>query len=117
MPARIMTENSRARRHRRLRTHLTGTAERPRLVVFRSSRYVWVQLIDDLKGTTLAAVTDHGQKLTGPKVARAHGVGKQIAEQATQRNITRVVFDRGGYRYHGRVKAVAEGAREAGLTI
>jgi large subunit ribosomal protein L18 len=103
----------RARRHIRVRAKVAGTAERPRLVVFRSLKHMSAQLVDDVRHHTLVTVTDAG--LTGKKSEKSAEVGKRIAEHAKQAGITKVVFDRGGYQYHGRVKAVADGAREGGL--
>ncbi len=103
----------RTRRHRRVRMKLAGTAERPRLVVYRSLKHIYAQIVDDAAQRTLMTVTD--QKLDGSKTARSTAVGKLIAERAKAAGISRVVFDRAGYRYHGRVKAVADGAREGGL--
>lgn len=113
--------NARQRRHLRVRAKVSGTTERPRLNVFRSSAHTYVQLIDDSRGVTLAAAAsseaDVVSKLgeTKTKTERAKAVGALVAERAQAAGITSVVFDRGGYRYHGRVKAVADGAREAGL--
>jgi large subunit ribosomal protein L18 len=108
---------ARARRHRRVRGKVYGTAERPRLVVFRSNLGIEAQLVDDAEGRTLAAASWlHLKKsLKGNKVQQAAEVGKLLAENATKANVETVVFDRGGYLYHGRVKALAEGAREGGL--
>lgn len=103
----------RARRHIRVRAKVSGTAERPRLVIFRSLKHMSAQLVDDVRQHTLLTVTDAG--LTGKKAEKSAAVGKRIAERAKQAGITKVVFDRGGYQYHGRVKAVADGAREGGL--
>jgi large subunit ribosomal protein L18 len=103
----------RARRHIRVRAKVAGTAERPRLVVFRSLKHVSAQLVDDVKQSTLFTVTDNG--LTGKKTEKSVAVGKRVAEQAKAAGITKVVFDRAGYQYHGRVKAVADGARSGGL--
>lgn len=103
----------RARRHARVRAKVAGTAERPRLVVFRSLKHMSVQLVDDVTHHTLMTVTDSG--LTGKKAEKSVEVGKLVAEKAKAAGITKVVFDRGGYQYHGRVKAVADGAREGGL--
>ncbi len=103
----------RARRHIRVRAKVQGTAERPRLVVFRSLKHVSVQLVDDVKHHTLMTITDAG--LTGKKSEKSVEVGKLVASKAKEAGITKVVFDRGGYQYHGRVKAVADGAREGGL--
>ncbi len=116
--------NRRTRAHRRVRTRLSGTGERPRLAVFKSRRYIYVQLIDDREGRTLAQANSHEdairsqlkQEGTGSKAA-AKLVGKQIAERAGDGGIKQCVFDRGGYRYHGKVKELAEAARENGLTF
>ncbi len=106
----------RLRRRRRVRAKITGTAERPRLSVFRSNRGVFAQLIDDRAGLTIAAVSWIEPELRelGP-TEQAKRVGELIAERAKQAGIETCVFDRGGYRYHGRVRALAEGAREGGL--
>ena len=104
----------RFKRHLRVRNKVSGTAERPRLVVFRSLKHIYAQLVDDVANRTLATVSDLGLE-QGKKAERASAVGKMIAERAKTAGITRVVFDRAGYRYHGRVKAVADGAREGGL--
>lgn len=116
MPARLLQENLRTRRHRRIRSRVRGNTERPRLVIFRSDRYLQVQIIDDSRHVTLVAVSDYGKKqLAGTKVARAQAIGQQLASLAIKQKINSVVFDRGGYAYHGRVKALAEAARAAGL--
>jgi len=105
--------------HSRIRKKVIGTAERPRLNVYRSLNHIYVQVIDDLQGKTLAAASTasgkKGERVTGGNVASAKAVGKKIAELAKQKGISKVVFDRGGYIYHGRIKAVADAAREAGL--
>jgi large subunit ribosomal protein L18 len=108
---------ARERRHRRVRGKITGTAERPRLVVFRSNRGIEAQLVDDLEGKTLAAASWLGLKKSfkGTKTEQAAEVGKQLAANAKTAGIETVVFDRGGYLYHGRVKALADAAREGGL--
>jgi large subunit ribosomal protein L18 len=110
---------TRRRVHDRIRKKVLGTQERPRLNVYRSLNHIYAQLIDDLKGVTVvAASTAEGKKTertTGGNVASAKSVGKRIAERAKEKGITKVVFDRGGYIYHGRVKALADAAREAGL--
>jgi len=110
---------TRQRVHQRIRKGLRGTTERPRLSVYRSLNHVYVQVVDDLHGKTLAAAstTEGGKKQarTGGNLAAAKDVGKRIAERAKEKGITKVVFDRGGYLYHGRVKALADAAREAGL--
>ncbi|MGH7562288.1 MAG: 50S ribosomal protein L18 [Gemmatimonadales bacterium] len=111
-------EERRYRRHLRVRKKVTGTAERPRLVVFRSIKHIYAQLVDDDRGVTLLGVSDGSEGLeaegTG-KVARAKAAGKLLAGRAKAAGIGKVVFDRGGYRYHGRVRAVADGARAGGL--
>ena len=104
----------RFRRHLRVRNRVSGTAERPRLVVFRSLKHIYAQLVDDTSHRTLATVSDLSIE-QGKKGERAAEVGKLIAERAKSAGITRVVFDRAGYRYHGRIKAVADGARKGGL--
>ena len=138
-----LKQSSRLRRHKRIRAKVKGTAERPRLSIFRSNKYIYAQLIDDEKGETLLRVDSRKIKkttrssnrvarsndraktekekieeieksLTG-KVAAAYEVGKLIAKEAAKKKIKKIIFDRGGYKYHGRVKAVAEGAREEGL--
>ncbi|MEK7082877.1 MAG: 50S ribosomal protein L18 [Patescibacteria group bacterium] len=117
------TRQSRIQRHARVRSHIKGTNERPRLCVFRSNRYIWVQLIDDIAGKTLAQATDcttSGDKKTGIKetrVMRAGRIGEHIAKLAIEKKISAFIFDRGGYKYHGRVKAVAEGARKIGIKL
>ena len=114
----------RGRIHTRIRKKMAGTAERPRLNVYRSVGHIYAQVIDDTKGATLvaAASTEKGKGMkkgekrpTGGNVASAKEVGKLIAERATEKGIKKVVFDRGGYLYHGRIKALAEAARAAGL--
>ena len=111
-------EERRYRRHLRVRKKVEGTPERPRLVVFRSIKHIYAQLVDDDRGATIVGVSDdsEGLALDGKgKVAKAKATGKLLAEKAKAKGITQVVFDRGGYRYHGRVQAVADGAREGGL--
>jgi len=130
MLTRVTKNEKRGHVHDRIRKKMQGTAERPRLNVYRSLNHIYVQVIDDLHGKTLvSASTAEGQKTEGKKaegdkkaarptggnVASAKAVGKVIAERAKAKGVTKVVFDRGGYLYHGRVKAVAEAAREAGL--
>jgi large subunit ribosomal protein L18 len=107
----------RQRRHLRLRQKLTGTASRPRLSVCFTEKHIYVQFIDDTTGKTLAAVSTRAAEAKGTKcnVAGAKTIGSLAAEKAKAKNITAVVFDRGGFRYHGRVKALADAAREAGL--
>ena len=106
----------RQRIHKRIREKLSGTAERPRLNVFRSLNHIYAQVIDDQKGETLVSVSTLALKVkTGGNVAAAKEIGKAIAEKATAKGIKKVVFDRGGFLYHGRIKALADAAREAGL--
>ena len=106
----------RRRRHNRVRRKVHGSAERPRLAVFRSNKHISAQLIDDDAGKTLAAATwQQLKKFKGSKTEQAAEVGKQLAANAKQAGVKRVVFDRGGYLYHGRVKALADAAREGGL--
>jgi large subunit ribosomal protein L18 len=107
---------ARVRRHRRVRKKVRGTAERPRLAVFRSNRHIYAQLVDDGSARTLVAVSDAGIT-EGDKSARAKRVGQMLSEQARAAGVERVVFDRGGRLYHGRVKALADAAREGGLEI
>jgi len=110
----------RYRRHLRVRQKVAGTAERPRLVVFRSLKHIYAHLVNNDRGDTLLGVGDSAEGLAVEgdgkgKVARGKAVGKLLAEKAKAAGVTRVVFDRAGYRYHGRVQAVADGAREGGL--
>lgn len=105
----------RTRRHARIRAKVTGTAERPRLVVFRSLRQNYAQMIDDVTGKSLASASDSAFLKNGKKVERAKKVGLEIAKKALDKGIKACVFDRNGYKYHGRVKALADGAREGGL--
>jgi large subunit ribosomal protein L18 len=113
------TRAARARRHRRIRVTLTGTTGRPRLNVFRSLQHIYAQVIDDTSGATLVSAStnepDVRGSLSGTKTDRARAVGKTIAERAKEKGVRAVVFDRGGYLYHGRIKALADAAREAGL--
>lgn len=116
--------NRRNKAHRRVRTRVSGTAERPRLAVFKSRRYIYVQLIDDAQGRTLVQANSHEDAIrsqlesagAGSKAA-ARLVGKHIAERAGEGGIQKCVFDRGGYRYHGRIRELAEAARESGLAF
>jgi large subunit ribosomal protein L18 len=110
--------HQRYRRHLRVRKKVSGTPERPRLVVFRSSKHIYAQLVDDTKGLTLFGASDRseGIEVEGKgKTAKSFALGRLIAAKAKTQGITTVVFDRGGYQYHGRVKAVADGARKGGL--
>ena len=110
---------ARLRRHRRVRGKISGTAERPRLDVFRSAKHIYAQIIDDVAGVTLVSASsmDKDFEGAGGNIEAAAQVGKKIAEKALAKGISEVVFDRGGFVYHGRVKAVAEGAREGGLKL
>ncbi|WP_412060430.1 50S ribosomal protein L18 [Rubrivirga sp. IMCC45206] len=112
--AKKVTQRQRIRR--RIRAKIAGTPQRPRLAVFRSNKHIYAQLIDDLAGTTLAAASSREANAM-ISVDASKAVGERIAERAKEAGIDRAVFDRGGYRYHGNVKAVAEGARAAGLTL
>jgi large subunit ribosomal protein L18 len=107
----------RNRIHQRIRRKLSGTQARPRLAVFRSVAHIYAQVIDDVAGATVvsASSVDKGGKTNGGNVAAAKAIGKLVAERAKEKGIKSVVFDRGGYQYHGRVKALADAAREAGL--
>lgn len=105
----------RTHRHKRIRARISGTAERPRLAIFRSNRFVSAQIIDDTKGHTLA--TAHGREFKGAQGAQAAQVGKTIAERAQAAGVSTVVFDRGGYSYAAQVRALADAAREGGLTF
>jgi large subunit ribosomal protein L18 len=105
----------RLRIHKRIRRRVRGTQERPRLAVFRSVKHIYAQVIDDVVGSTLVAASSNESKTTGGNIAGAKAIGKLVAERAKDKGIKAVVFDRGGYLYHGRVKALADAAREAGL--
>ncbi len=122
MIRKISKNEIRERIHTRIRKKLKGTTERPRLAVFRSVAHIYAQVIDDTKGVTLVAANSiekslgvEGKKATGGNVEAAKEIGKRVAERAKELGISKVVFDRGGYIYHGRVKALADAAREAGL--
>ena len=111
---------ARSRRHLRVRKKVSGTTTRPRLVVTRSSRHVFVQVVDDVAGRTLASASTMEadlRSLTGDKTAKARKVGELVGQRAKDAGVDSVVFDRGGNRYHGRVAAIADGAREAGLSL
>ena len=109
----------RRKRHERLRLKVNGTSERPRLSVFRSAKYIYAQVVDDSVGRTLASASSRESELAGGpgKTGAAHAVGRAVAERARAAGVSAVVLDRGGYRYHGRVRSLAEGAREAGLQL
>jgi large subunit ribosomal protein L18 len=111
---------ARSRRHLRVRKKVSGTTTRPRLVVTRSSRHVFVQVVDDVAGRTLVSASTMEadlRSLTGDKTAKARKVGELVGQRAKDAGVDSVVFDRGGNRYHGRVAAIADGAREAGLSL
>lgn len=107
--------NKRIIRHRRVRAKITGTENRPRLSVFRSNRHLVIQLIDDISGRTLAYGDDRQTMSDAARPARAYALGEHIAKKAKELQIHHIVFDRGGYAYHGVIKAVADGARKGGL--
>ena len=116
MLKKVSRNDERLRRHLRVRTKISGTPECPRLNVFRSNSHIHAQIIDDVNGTTLVAASSVEMNLeNGGNVEAAKTVGAEVAKRALEKNITNVVFDRGGYVYTGRVKALAEAAREAGL--
>jgi large subunit ribosomal protein L18 len=117
MKRQIDKDARRRRIHVRIRRKVKGTLERPRLAVFRSLKHIYAQIIDDRAGRTLvsASSNEKGAAANGGSVAGARQVGRLVAERAREKGITRVVFDRGGYLYHGRIKALADAAREAGL--
>jgi large subunit ribosomal protein L18 len=108
---------ARLRRHARVRKHVNGSSRAPRLAVYRSNRHIYAQLIDDVEARTLTAASDAEVKAEGDKTARAKAVGELLAKRAKDAGIERAVLDRGGRLYHGRVAALADGAREGGLTI
>jgi large subunit ribosomal protein L18 len=119
-PRTAVKTRARIRRHLRVRKNVVGTAVRPRLVVNRSARHMFVQVVDDSVGRTLASASTMDESVksaAGDKTAKAKLVGALVAERARSAGISAVVFDRGGYQYHGRVAALADGAREAGLTL
>jgi large subunit ribosomal protein L18 len=105
----------RIRRHQKVRAKIAGTEARPRLVVFRAHQHIYAQIVDDTSGKTLAAASDMQLKSKASKAEKAAAVGELIAKKAAEKNISAVVFDRGGFKYHGRVKALADPARQAGL--
>lgn len=118
MIGKVNKSQRRARIHKRVRAKVKGTTERPRLAVFRSVKHIYAQVIDDREGKTLAAASSAEKNAAvkaGGNVSGAKDLGKLIAERAKEKGVTKVTFDRGGYLYHGRVKALAEAAREAGL--
>jgi len=116
----ISKNKTRKRIHERIRNRMDGSSERPRLNVYRSLNHIYAQVIDDHKGVTIVSASTaqggkKGQRRTGGNVASAKDIGKLIAERALEKGVKKVVFDRGGYLYHGRIKALADAAREAGL--
>jgi large subunit ribosomal protein L18 len=114
----ILRNQTRMRIHSRIRKKIRGAGERPRLNVFRSQKHIYAQVVDDLKGHTLAAASSVEKDFSvksGGSVAAAQAVGKLVAQRAQEKGVRQVAFDRGGYHYHGRIKALAESAREAGL--
>jgi large subunit ribosomal protein L18 len=114
----LKKQERRARVKKGIRKKISGTTARPRLTVFRSSRHIYAQLIDDLAGVTLASASSHTDGISGENpVAVGKAVGLKLAENAKSEGIDSAVFDRNGYRYHGRIKAIAEGAREGGLKL
>jgi large subunit ribosomal protein L18 len=117
MIRKIEKKEIRNRIHQRIRRKLSGTKERPRLAVFRSVAHIYAQVIDDVEGKTLASASsvDKDGKTKGGNVAAAKAIGKLVAERAKEKGVKQVVFDRGGYQYHGRIKALADAARDAGL--
>ena len=108
-------KNIRQKKHWRTRNKIKGTAERPRLAVFRSTQHIYAQIIDDTVGNTLVSASTLDVKVDGTKTDAAKAVGEAVAKKALEKGIDKVVFDRGGNLYHGRIKALADGAREAGL--
>lgn len=110
-------ETNRLKRHKRIRAKVKGTDKRPRLVVYKSLKYTYAQLIDDDSRKVLMSVSDAKIKVKGTKSEKAKKLGTELAEKAKEKKIEAVVFDRNGYKYHGRVKAVADGAREGGLKL
>ena len=118
MLKKVSKNEERTRRHERVRTKISGTPARPRLNVFRSNAHIHAQIIDDVNGKTLVSASSVEMKLAnGGNVEAAKAVGAEVAKRALEANITEVVFDRGGYVYHGRVQALADAAREAGLKL
>ena len=113
----VIKKLARQRRQRRIRATIKGTASRPRLAVFRSLKHITAQLIDDQRGVTLVTASDLTAKAKGTKMDKAKSVGQAIAAAGLAKKITTVVFDRGGNKYHGRIKALADAAREVGLTF
>ncbi len=111
----LKTQENRIKRHRKIRAKMSGNSKIPRLCVFRSLNHIYAQIVDDSKGKTLLSVKDNDIKKKGTKTELSFAVGELTAQKAKEKKIVKVVFDRGGYLYHGRVKALAEGARKGGL--
>lgn len=111
------SQELRARRHARVRRKVAGTAERPRFAVFRSNKHIYVQIIDDSTGRTLVSASTIADSVSGSKSEASEAVGRLAAERALAAGITEVVFDRGGFRFHGRIAAIANAARQAGLKV
>lgn len=110
-----MIKHKRIARHKNIRKSITGTSKRPRVTVFRSSQHIYAQIIDDTKGKTLVAISDLKEEKVGSKKDRALKIGEKLAKKALKKNIKKVIFDRGGFKYHGRVASLAEGLRKGGL--
>lgn len=110
----IKFKNNRIKRHKRIRSKVKGSSIRPRLFVFKSNKYTYAGIVDDIKGTTIVSCSDN-KDTKETKTKRAFSVGELIGEKAKEKGIKKVVFDRSGYKYHGRVKALADGARKSGL--
>lgn len=117
MNSKNIKKSKRVRRHAKIRSRMSGTKETPRLAVFKSNKYMYAQIIDDDKAQTIVAATSMELKGKSAKVAQATEVGKAVAKKAIEKGVKKVVFDRGGFAYTGRVKALADGAREGGLTF
>lgn len=107
----------RERRHKRIRSKIVGTSKQPRLSIFRSNKHIFTQLINDIEGKTIVSTSDLGLKTKETKSIKAFGAGELIADKAKELKIKKAVFDRGGYKYHGIIKSIAEGARKGGLKI
>lgn len=113
----VKAQNLRAKRKARIRAKISGTSERPRLSVYKSARHLYAQVIDDVSGKTLASVSSFGKESKGANVAACSELGKTLAERCKAASVSQIVFDRNGFQYHGRVKAFADGVREAGLSF
>lgn len=113
----MKVRRKRQKRHFKIRKYLQGTPERPRLSIFRSSRYIYAQIIDDISGKTLISESDIKDTKKGSKSEKAYEVGKRLAQKALDKGVKKLVFDRGGFLYHGRIEKLASGAREGGLNF